>query len=123
MWTLRSALERRKGLLVASVDKKAYIVAAKMTGDSVEMDVAAEAVRAKAANYASAHTSNDNRGDTYAESFKVDNVPATGVGYVRDRFVYSDDRNALSKEFGHMTKGKNPKWVPGQFSLIRAANG
>ena len=32
--------------------------------------------------------------------------------------VYSDDPNAKSKEFGHMTP--DGKWVAGQLSLVKA---
>lgn len=108
---------------MARVYRKAYVEAAKIVGDSQEMDEVAEVIRAKAANYAVVNASYDGRPDTYHESFEVATIPATGVGYVKDRFIYSTDKNALSKEFGYMTKGSNPRWVPGQLALIRAANG
>lgn len=105
---------------MAKVYKRAYIEAAKLAGDSSAMDEIAEKIKDRAVSYASEHTSNDRRGHTYAESFRTARVNATTQGYVQDRMIYSVDPQALSKEFGHMTKGKEPKWVPGQLSLIRA---
>lgn len=107
---------------MAQVYKNAYIEMAKVTGDSPVFTGFAEEIKEKASANAAAHTSNDGRPDTYAESFSVETVKAK-KGYVKDRLVVTDDKNAMSKEFGHMTRGKNPKWVPGQFALIRAANG
>lgn len=108
---------------MAIVYKKAYIEAAHLAGESSYMDGVAEKIRARAAGYAAEHKSNDGRPDTYSESFSVEKVDGGKGGFVKDRIVVTNDKNAKSKEFGHMTKGKNPQWVPGQLSLIRAANG
>ena len=104
------------------VYKLAHVEFAKIAGDSDGFDSFAQAIKEKASANAAANSSGDGRPDTYASSFSVEEVKAK-KGYVKDRMVVTDDKNAMSKEFGHMSRGKKPVWVPGQFALIRAANG
>lgn len=113
-WCSRLELLRTVRTL-AKVYKNAHIIAAKLCGDDPVMDRYADELKTRAETNAAQHASK--KAPHYHESFGVENVPAK-KGFVRDRMVYSDDPNAKSKEFGHMTP--DGKWVPGQLSLVKA---
>lgn len=106
---------------MATVYKRAYIEAAHLAGESSALTAIAEGVAAKARAFASQHASKRPRGIHYHDSFSVERANATRAAYVTDRLVVSSDPQAKSKEFGHLAP--NGTWVPGQLSLIRAANG
>ena len=98
---------------MASVDKNAGVIIARMVSASGELDKAAEKVVQRARQNAAGHTKTGH----YSSSFGTAKVP--GKKGVVDTVAYNDDPAAMSIEFGHYTKGG--KFVPGKFNLTRAA--
>ena len=90
---------------------------AKMPGVQPALDTAAATVLARAKTLAAGHVDTG----AYAESLGVEKTP--GKKGVVDRLVYSDDPAAAHIEYGHITRGPRPRYVPGQFILTKAARG
>ena len=107
---------------MATVNKNAGVVVARIVGRDPIMDQVAGKLLAKAVGRASRHV----KTGSYIRSLKIANVP--GKKGVRDRLVYSDDPAALSIEYGHAQRrrgdhGRNSAdfvFVPGQFILSGA---
>lgn len=94
---------------------------ARMAGNHVVMDEAAEKIRARAAANAAAHRDTGE----YSGNFKTKRVKARS-GSVTDRMVYNDHPAAYAIEKGHWAKnaaGELGEFVPGQFNLTKAVDG
>jgi hypothetical protein len=103
---------------VASVNRNAGIEAAKIAGNSSEMD----AVAARLVVLVKAEASKHN--DSGAFSNSVAAVRARGKRGVTDRLVIATDPLAAVKEFGHVVRrekgGPALGYVPGQHSMGQA---
>jgi hypothetical protein len=103
---------------VSTVYGNAGIEAAKIGGDSPEMDAAANRLAELARTAAMEH----NDSGRFAGSIEVANVP--GLRGVRDRLTYATDPLAAFKEFGHVIRnekdGPELGYVPGQHSMQKA---
>lgn len=94
--------------ITADLDAKV----AHLPGIQPHMDVVAAKILAKARANAAAHAQTG----AYMASLGVQRA---GI----DRLVYSDDPAAAAIEFGHVTRGKTPKYVRGQRILLNALYG
>lgn len=106
---------------MAKVYKGTGTKIARMAGNHVVMDEAAEKIRARAAENAAAHRDTGE----YSGNFKTKRVKARS-GSVTDRMVYNDHPAAYAIEKGHFAKnaaGELGKFVTGQFNLTKAVNG
>jgi hypothetical protein len=72
--------------------------AARIAGQSAEMDVVAEALARRAREIAIAHSVTGNFFNS------IDTAEIRGKRGVTDRIVYTDDPAAVSIEFGHQTR-------------------
>lgn len=106
---------------MAEVYKGVGTMVARMAGDHPEMDNVAHTLLALARFNAEQHRLTGN----YIANLHVKNVP--GKKRVRDRLVIAGDKAAISIEYGHAVRVKDPepnesnfKWVPGQFILTDA---
>ena len=104
---------------MATVYRSASVTAARIAGESQVMDDVANAVADNARALAASH----NVSGEFEASIGVERRP--GKRGVTDRIVYADDPNALSIEFGHLTRpgkdGTSQHWVEGLHILARAA--
>lgn len=106
---------------MAKVYKGTGTKIARMAGNHVVMDEAAEKIRARAAANAAAHRDTG----AYSGNFKTKRVKARS-GSVTDRMVYNDHPAAYAIEKGHWAKnaaGELGEFVPGQFNLTKAVDG
>lgn len=106
---------------MAKVYKGTGTKIARMAGNHVVMDEAAEKIRARAAANAAAHRDTG----AYSGNFKTKRVKAKS-GSVTDRMVYNDHPANYAIEFGHYAKnaaGELGEFVPGQFNLTKAVDG
>lgn len=111
---------------MASVDRNASLVAARMCGNDAVMDETAAELLALAHARALQHVLTG----AYISQLSVANV--AGRKGVRDRLVIAGDKAAVSIEYGHsvrINRGPNAlqnsmnfRWVPGQFILSGAMN-
>jgi hypothetical protein len=103
---------------MADVYVTAAIEAAKIAGESSEMDLVAAELEARAKAEASKH----NDDGTFASSIKV--IRARGKRGVTDRLVIATDPLAVPKELGHVVKneagGPVLGYVRGQHSMGKA---
>lgn len=102
---------------MAQVFKGAGTKVAKLPGIQPLLDAAASAILARAAANAAAHMDTG----SYASSLRVHTVP--GKKGVMDRLVVAEDPAAVHIEYGHLSGGKTPQWVPGQFILTKSIGG
>ncbi|PWH05196.1 hypothetical protein DEO23_14035 [Brachybacterium endophyticum] len=98
---------------MATVNKNAGLLAARIAGEASEMDRAASKVRSAVTSEAAKHRET---GD-FQRSITSGRVP--GEKGVTDRAVWAEDPAAWSIEFGHRTK--NGTQVPGAFIFSNAA--
>lgn len=106
---------------MAKVYKGTGTKIARMAGNHVVMDEAAEKIRARAAENAAAHRDTGE----YSGNFKTKRVKSKAGG-VNDRMVYNDHPAAVAIEYGHFAKnaaGELGEFVPGQFNLTKAVGG
>lgn len=106
---------------MAQVYKSAGLITAKMAGNnSTALDVVAAQVRAAALSLAAQHRETGN----FANSITAPQV-VRGRNGVKDRMVSATDPNALSIEYGHMTRRGQLvgplRFVPGLHIMARAA--
>jgi hypothetical protein len=103
---------------MADVYVTAGIEAAKIAGESTEMNVVADELAARAKAEAGKH----NDGGTFASSIGV--VRARGKRGVTDRLVIATDPLAVPKELGHVVKNEKGGpvlgYVKGQHSMGKA---
>lgn len=103
---------------MATVNVTAGIEAAKLAGESAEMDVVADELAARAKAEAAKH---DDHG-TFASSIRV--IRARGKRGVTDRLVIATDPFAVPKELGHVVKNESGGpvlgYVKGQHSMGKA---
>jgi hypothetical protein len=101
---------------VAQVYRIAGIEAARIAGDSAEMDAVADRLVLLAKSAAAEH----NDSGTFSRSIRKRNV--RGKRGVRDRVVEATDPLAAIKEFGHVIRrdGDDIGYVPGQHSMQKA---
>ena len=102
---------------MAQVYNGAGTKVAKLPGVQPALDAAAAKVLANAKTLAAGHVDTG----AYVESLGVEKTP--GKKGVTDRLVYSDDPAAAHIEYGYISRGKPPRYVPGQFILTKAARG
>lgn len=102
---------------MAKVYKGTGLKVAKLPGMQPALDGAARQVLAAAKGLAARHR----KTGRYMSSLHA--MPVQGEKGVVDRIIYSDDPGAGAIEYGHLTDGETPTWVPGQFILTRAASG
>lgn len=86
---------------MADVYANAGLAAAQIAGESIELDLIAEKVRAKAAANALANGDVD-----FADSLEVQDLPANIRRSVRTRAVVATDPLAAPKEFGHVVRNE-----------------
>lgn len=94
--------------ITADLDAKV----AHMSGIQPHLDRVAQQILGRARANAAAHAQTGE----YMASLGVQRA---GI----DRLVYSDDPAAAAIEFGHVTRGKTPKYVRGQRILLNALYG
>jgi hypothetical protein len=99
---------------VAQVYKVAGILAARMAGQSLEMDAVAERIADAARNIAVSH----NVTGEYLSGIGTSEI--RGKRGVTDRIAYVDAEAAASREFGHRTRG-GKGYVEGLHIFGRAA--
>lgn len=102
---------------MAKIYRGTGLKVAKMPGMQPALDAAARQVLTSAKALAARHV----KTGAYMRSLSA--APAPGEKGVTDRIIYSDDPAAAAIEYGYLTNGDTPRWVPGQFILTRAANG
>lgn len=103
---------------MAKVYKNAGLEAARIAGRHREMDHAAAKVLSAIKAEAAAHTDTG----AFAASFSVSDAMYTHR-MVKDRVISSDDPNALSIEYGHLTRrGAAPGHVRRQVAGLMIVN-
>ena len=106
----------------AFISKNAGPEAARIAGNSAEMDVIGGRVLRAARIVAAAHRDSGN----YVNGLEMHRVPSqepSRVGFVDDRVVTSTDPATLSIEHGHLQRvagARRVRWIPGQHILGRA---
>lgn len=98
---------------MAQVNKGVGILAARIAGETSEMDIALSRVVAAVNSEAAKHR------DTGAFQSSIDSGRVPGKKGVTDRAVWAEDPAAWSIEFGHTTPSGTD--VPGKFIFTNAA--
>ena len=99
------------------VDPKIGTKVARMPGIQPHLESAARLIKARAVEAAAAHVDSGE----YIRGIDMGTIP--GKNGVTDREVYVEHPAAVAIEFGHVTRGKTPKFVRGQRIMLNAAYG